>query len=115
MEYQVKRVTSRCQECGDCTLLDIAYLCPQGDCPKQQLNGACGGSHDGWCEVYPDEKRCIYYRAYQRLRSYKEEDTLGEKILSPRNWDLYGTSSWANYFLERDHVYNYGRGKIEDN
>jgi methylenetetrahydrofolate reductase (NADPH) len=115
MEYQVKRVTSRCQECGDCTLLDIAYLCPQGDCPKQQLNGACGGSHDGWCEVYPDEKRCIYYRAYQRLRFYKEEDTLGEKILSPRNWDLYGTSSWANYFLERDHVYNYGRGKIEDN
>jgi len=115
MEYQIKKVTSRCQECGDCTLLDIAYLCPQGDCPKQLLNGACGGSCDGWCEVYPNIKRCIYYRAYRRLKAYREEDTMEEKILPPRNWDLYRTSSWANYFLGRDHVNNYGRGKIENN
>ncbi|MCL5986219.1 MAG: methylenetetrahydrofolate reductase C-terminal domain-containing protein [Actinobacteria bacterium] len=115
MEYQIKKVTSRCQECGDCTLLDIVYLCPQGDCPKHQLNGACGGSYDGWCEVYPDEKRCIYYRAYRRLKSYREEDTMADKILPPRNWDLYRTSSWANYFLGRDHVNNYGRGKSKDN
>jgi len=114
-EYQIKKITSRCRECGDCTLLDVAYLCPQGDCPKQLINGACGGSCDGWCEVYPNEKRCIYYRAYRRLKSYQEEDNLAEKIIPPRNWDLYKTSSWVNYYLGRDHVNNYGRGKIEDN
>jgi methylenetetrahydrofolate reductase (NADPH) len=35
-------------------------LSPFGRCPKSQRNGPCGGSTDGWCEVYPGKTRCIW-------------------------------------------------------
>ena len=41
-----------CQDCGDCSLPDIAYVCPEGPCAKNQRNGPCGGTRDGLCEVY---------------------------------------------------------------
>jgi len=102
-EYWIKFVSSRCRRCGDCTLLEVAFLCPQSQCPKYLFNGQCGGSIEGWCEVFPGKKRCIYVRAYQRLKSYGEEESLKEGYTLPRNWALDQTSSWANYFLDRDH------------
>jgi methylenetetrahydrofolate reductase (NADPH) len=53
--------------------------------------------------VYPGKKRCIYVRAYERLRAYREEESMKDGYIPPRDWDLAGTSSWANYFLGRDH------------
>jgi len=103
LEYWVKFASSRCQRCGDCTLSEMAFLCPQSQCAKFLLNGQCGGSRDGWCEVFPGKKRCIYVRAYRRLRAYRKEESIKEGYIPPRNWDLAGTSSWANYFLGRDH------------
>jgi methylenetetrahydrofolate reductase (NADPH) len=103
LEYWVKFFSSRCQRCGDCTLSEIAFLCPQSQCAKFLLNGQCGGSREGWCEVFPGKKKCIYVRAYQRLKAYGEEESMKEGYIPPRNWDLNGTSSWANYFLGRDH------------
>jgi methylenetetrahydrofolate reductase (NADPH) len=103
LEYWIKFISSRCRRCGDCTLLEVAFLCPQSQCPKYLFNGQCGGSIEGWCEVFPYKKRCIYVRAYNRLKSYGEEETLKEGYTPPRNWDLDQTSSWANYFLGRDH------------
>jgi methylenetetrahydrofolate reductase (NADPH) len=103
LEYWIKFVSSRCQRCGDCTLPELAFLCPQSQCAKYLLNGQCGGSTEGWCEVFPGQKKCIYVRAYDRLKAYGEEATLKEGYLPPRNWALNGRSSWANYFLGRDH------------
>jgi methylenetetrahydrofolate reductase (NADPH) len=103
LEYWVKFFTSRCRRCGDCTLPEVAFLCPQSQCPKFLVNGQCGGSTDGWCEVFPGKKRCIYVRAYDRLKPYGEEESLKEGYVRPRNWVLDQTSSWANYFLGRDH------------
>ena len=103
MEYWIKFFSSRCQRCGDCTIAEIAFLCPQSQCPKFLLNGQCGGSNLGWCEVFPGRKRCIYYRAYNRLKGYGEEKSLEEGYIPPRNWGLNGISSWTNYFLGRDH------------
>ncbi|NWF55773.1 MAG: methylenetetrahydrofolate reductase C-terminal domain-containing protein [Syntrophaceae bacterium] len=103
LEYWIKFASSRCQRCGDCTLSEMAFLCPQSQCAKFLLNGQCGGSRDGWCEVFPGKKRCIYVRAYRRLRAYREEESMEDGYIPPRNWDLSGTSSWANYFLGRDH------------
>jgi methylenetetrahydrofolate reductase (NADPH) len=84
--------------------LDLAYLCPMSQCPKNQRNGACGGSLDGWCEVYPNEKKCVWVRAYARLKKYGEEGSLEFPSVPPVNWDLYQTSSWSNYFLGKDHL-----------
>jgi len=102
-EYWVKFITSRCRRCGDCTLPEVAFLCPQSQCPKYLFNGQCGGSYEGWCEVFPGKKKCIYVRAYDRLRTYGEEESLREGYTAPRNWALDQTSSWANFFLARDH------------
>ncbi len=92
-----------CKDCGDCALFDAAYLCPVSQCPKDQRNAPCGGSFHGWCEVYPEEKMCIWVRAYVRLKAQHKENEIGEFIVPPCNWDLWQTSSWINYFLGRDH------------
>jgi methylenetetrahydrofolate reductase (NADPH) len=103
LEYWIKFISSRCRRCGDCTLLEVAFLCPQSQCPKYLFNGQCGGSLEGWCEVFPGKKRCIYVRAYNRLKPYGEEESLKAGYTLLRNWALDQISSWANYFLGRDH------------
>jgi methylenetetrahydrofolate reductase (NADPH) len=103
LEYWIKFVSSRCRRCGDCTLPDVALLCPQSQCPKFLFNGQCGGSSEGWCEVFPGARQCIFVRAYDRLKAYREEESLRGEYIRPRDWGLYQTSSWANYFLGRDH------------
>ncbi len=103
MEYWVKFVSSRCRRCGDCTLEEVAFLCPQSQCPKSLFNGQCGGSSEGWCEVFPGKRRCIFVRAYDRLKCYGEERSLEGEYVRPRDWALDQTSSWANYFRGRDH------------
>ena len=90
--------------CGDCALFDVAFVCPMSQCPKNQRNGPCGGSYDGWCEVYPNEKKCVWVQAYERLKAYEEEDSIGEYIVPPCNWKLWETSSWLNFYLGRDHT-----------
>jgi methylenetetrahydrofolate reductase (NADPH) len=104
LENWIKFITSHCRRCGDCTLTEVAFLCPQSQCPKFLFNGPCGGSSEGWCEVFPGKKRCIYVRAYNRLKAYGEREQLKGEYVAPRNWELDQTSSWANYFMGKDHV-----------
>jgi methylenetetrahydrofolate reductase (NADPH) len=104
LEHLAKVLLFDCKDCGDCALIDMAYICPMSQCPKNQRNGACGGSFQGWCEVYPGKQQCVYVRAYERLKKYGEENKLDNGIIPPCNWDLYQTSSWINYYLEKDHT-----------
>ncbi|MEN6461260.1 MAG: methylenetetrahydrofolate reductase C-terminal domain-containing protein [Syntrophomonas sp.] len=103
LEHIIKLIGNGCKDCGDCALLDIAYLCPMSQCPKNQRNGACGGSYNGWCEVFPNEKKCIWVKAYSLLKAYDEESELDTLYVPPVNWDLYQTSAWYNYYTGRDH------------
>ncbi|HTP13188.1 MAG TPA: methylenetetrahydrofolate reductase C-terminal domain-containing protein [Bacteroidota bacterium] len=102
MERAGKSVLYDCKDCGDCSLPDIAFLCPESQCAKNQRNGPCGGTHDGHCEVegYGD---CIWLRAYERLKHDGKESTLLEHSPVVQNQALRGTSSWANNWLGRDH------------
>jgi methylenetetrahydrofolate reductase (NADPH) len=102
-EHLIKVALFECQNCGDCGLFDVAFLCPMSQCPKNQRNGPCGGSYEGWCEVYPNERKCIWVKSYERLKGHKEEHSIGEYIVPPCNWELMGTSSWLNFYLGRDH------------
>ncbi len=101
LEHAAKAALFGCKDCGDCSLPDIAYLCPESQCVKNQRNGPCGGTRQGPCEI--GEKECIWARAYDRLKAYgKEEDMLdGPAVL--KDGALRGTSAWANTFLGRDH------------
>jgi len=110
LEHLAKVLGNGCKDCGDCALLDLAYLCPMSQCPKNQRNGPCGGSYEGWCEVYPGEKKCIWTQAYAFLKAYQEEGKLEEAYLPPVNWALSQTSAWYNYFNGYDHS---GLGKPE--
>jgi|GEM_PF-90066 len=102
LEHINKVALFDCMNCGDCGLFDVAFLCPMSQCPKNQRNGPCGGSFEGWCEVHED-KKCVWVRAYQRLKGHKEENSIGEYIVPPCNWELQHTSSWLNFYLGRDH------------
>lgn len=104
LEHLTKVLLFDCKDCGDCALIDVAYLCPMSQCPKNQRNGACGGSFRGWCEVYPEKRKCVYVRAYARLKRYGEQALLKKEIVPPCNWDLYQTSSWINYYAGKDHT-----------
>ncbi len=102
LEQAVKVPMYDCRDCGDCSLPDIAYLCPESQCAKNQRNGPCGGSHDGACEV--PGKDCIWVRAYDRLRPWGEESTMLERAPVLTDNALRRTSAWANAFLGRDHI-----------
>ena len=90
-----------CKDCGDCSLPEIAYVCPESQCAKNQRNGPCGGTRDGLCEVYDTE--CIWSEAYERLKAYGEEESMLDGPVVVKDNALAGTSAWANTFLGRDH------------
>ena len=74
LEQAAKVPLFGCRDCGDCSLPEIAYVCPESQCAKNQRNGPCGGTRDGLCEVYDTE--CIWSQAYERLKAYGEEETM---------------------------------------
>lgn len=102
IERLYKTVAFDCRHCADCTLFDTYYLCPESKCPKGTRNGPCGGSRpDGHCVVFPD-RFCMWERVYWRAKNRDELQKL-KTIMIPRDWQLYETSSWANYYLGYDH------------
>lgn len=103
LEYLAKLILVGCKDCGDCTLDDLAYVCPQSGCAKYLLNGPCGGSSNGWCEVFPGRKRCFYVQVYERLANNRKSECLKKGFIPPRDWSLCNTSAWANFFAGRDH------------
>jgi methylenetetrahydrofolate reductase (NADPH) len=100
-EQAFKILSFDCRDCGDCSLPDIAYLCPESQCAKNQRNGPCGGTRQGKCEV--GEKDCIWALAYDRLKAYGEEETMLDRPVVIKDGQLKGTSAWANTFLRKDH------------
>lgn len=102
LEHASKSAMFACKDCGDCSLPDIAFLCPESQCAKNQRNGPCGGTRDGLCEV--DDFECIWSRAYDRLKYEGREQELLEHAPVIQNESLRGTSSWANALLGRDHT-----------
>lgn len=104
VEHLGKSVMFGCKDCGDCSLPDIAFLCPESSCAKNQRNGPCGGTRDGKCEV--EDFECIWSRAYDRLKYEGREEQLLAHAPVIQNQSLRGTSSWANTWLGRDHLAN---------
>jgi len=98
-EVAIKSPLFGCQSCGNCVLGAMEYVCPQ-TCPKQIRNGPCGGANiQGICEVV--DKPCIWGDVYERAKAANDVERLGAYI-PPPDRALQGTSSWINYFLNRD-------------
>jgi len=69
-------------------------------CPKNLRNGPCGGTLNGQCEVIPD-RPCVWVKVYERAQAANRVDDL-KLYIPPRNRALQGTSSYINYYLNRD-------------
>ncbi len=80
----------RCLECGDCMLEFTGGLCPIARCSKHLLNGPCGGSQGGKCEVDPDIP-CVWQQIVDRLAKLGQLDKL-ERLVTPKNWSVSLTS-----------------------
>ncbi len=74
----------RCAACGDCILGLTGGICPIARCSKSLLNGPCGGSEAGHCEVNP-EIPCAWQLIYDRLNSLGKLQVLMD-IQPPKNW-----------------------------
>jgi len=74
----------RCAACGDCILGLTGGICPIARCSKSLLNGPCGGSEAGHCEVNP-EIPCAWQLIYDRMNSLGKLSVLYD-LQPPKNW-----------------------------
>lgn len=76
--------SEKCQACGNCILDMTAGICPIARCSKSMLNGPCGGSQNGKCEV-DSETDCGWQLIYNRLEALGGLDSMDE-IMPPKDW-----------------------------
>lgn len=79
----------KCRGCGDCLLACTAGICPIALCAKRLLNGPCGGSRGGCCEVGP-EIPCAWAKIYARLEKQGRLHLMDEFRLT-RDWRKAGS------------------------
>lgn len=76
--------SERCQACGRCILAETGGICPIARCSKRMLNGPCGGSEAGKCEINKDIP-CGWELIYQRLKTLGQLDRF-ENPVAPKDW-----------------------------
>jgi len=76
--------SERCQGCGDCILGKTAGICPVSRCAKRLLNGPCGGSTNGKCEINP-ELDCAWQVIIDRLKALGRFEDY-EKLMPIKDW-----------------------------
>ncbi len=74
----------RCGLCGECVLHRTGGICPIIRCSKSILNGPCGGSQDGKCEV-DDGVDCAWQLIYDRLKGLGRLELL-TVLEPPKDW-----------------------------
>ncbi len=73
----------RCSLCGDCMLSVTQGICSRTMCPKELVNGPCGGIKNGKCEVNR-ETPCAWLRIYERMKRAGHLEALRKRQL-PRD------------------------------
>ncbi|MBS4008963.1 MAG: methylenetetrahydrofolate reductase C-terminal domain-containing protein [Clostridium sp.] len=73
-----------CLGCGNCVLEETVGICPIARCSKSMLNGPCGGSQDGKCEV-SKETECGWHLIVERMMKFDKLSALSE-VKPPKDW-----------------------------
>ena len=103
-ERAVKGFLFDCKMCGQCMLKATGMACPL-NCPKNLVNGPCGGVRpDGHCEVKP-EMCCVWVEAWEGNQRMRNTAAI-QSIQRPLNPRLNGSSSWLRE--ARDRVMSHG-------
>ena len=80
--------TEQCAGCGNCVLHLTGGLCPVARCAKRLMNGPCGGSQNGKCEINKDVD-CIWQMIYDRLVRLDRKEQMLE-VAPIRDWRTAG-------------------------
>ena len=80
----------RCQGCGNCLLGITGGICPIARCAKQLMNGPCGGSTGGKCEI-SDDVDCAWQLIWDRLKALGLQDMYLD-IIPAKDWRSGGGS-----------------------
>ncbi len=73
-----------CTQCGTCIIGETGGICPVTSCHKGLVNGPCGGTNQGKCEI-PNDKDCAWTLIYNRLSELGRLDSM-RKLQEPRNF-----------------------------
>lgn len=93
--------TEECSGCGNCRLDIFGGICPVTRCAKKLLNGPCGGSQNGKCEINPDTD-CAWQLIIDRLKALGQMDNL-RKYIPPKNW-CTSLSGGPRKLVREDHI-----------
>lgn len=72
---RIGRYHEMCELCGHCVAGEYGGICPVSRCPKELLNGPCGGTVGGRCEVDSDTE-CVWVVIYERMKGMGMDDSL---------------------------------------
>jgi hypothetical protein len=72
-----------CTQCGTCIIGETGGICPVTSCHKGLVNGPCGGTNEGKCEI-DSNKDCAWTLIYNRLKDLDRLDSM-LKLQKPRN------------------------------
>jgi hypothetical protein len=72
-----------CTQCGTCIIGETGGICPVTNCHKGLVNGPCGGTNYGKCEIDVN-KDCAWTLIYNRLKDLNRLDAM-RKYQKPRN------------------------------
>ena len=73
-----------CLGCGKCVLDETMGICPIARCTKSMLNGPCGGSQNGKCEISKDLD-CGWHLIVERMMKFGKLGDLAE-VKPPKDW-----------------------------
>ena len=93
--------TEECSGCGNCELAKFGGICPVTRCAKKILNGPCGGSQNGKCEINPDTD-CAWHLIIDRLTALALMDNL-KACIPPKNWNT-SLSGGPRKLIREDHI-----------
>lgn len=82
-ETGLGRFDEICTQCGTCILGETGGICPVTACHKGLVNGPCGGTNDGKCEI-DSAKDCAWTQIYRRLKELGRLDAM-RRYQGPRN------------------------------
>ena len=82
-ETGLGRFDEICTQCGTCILGETGGICPVTSCHKGLVNGPCGGTNNGKCEI-DTEKDCAWTLIYNRLKEMNRLEAM-KKLQKPRN------------------------------
>jgi hypothetical protein len=93
--------TEECQGCGNCVLAMFGGICPITRCSKKLLNGPCGGSQNGKCEIDPNTE-CAWQLIIDRLTLLGQLKNL-RTYVPPKNWQP-SISGGPRKYIREDHI-----------